>query len=245
MAEPTLSFGELDVLAAELAFGLLDGAERASALRRQLEDPAFLALVAAWRRRADTWVDELAPEEVDEQVWSRIQLALGHASDSDGASEGQGWRRLALLASAACLIMAAVLGVTFASRQNVVDALNSSRQQLVAINQRDTNIAQIADKHGAPLLSAVYYPRAGVLTMRVSAPETPDKAPELWVLDKAGKPHSLGLVEGSKFTIELSDQLRKLLVDGATLAITIENREGAPHEAPTGDIIGTTKLSTI
>jgi anti-sigma-K factor RskA len=248
MTEPYLSPEDLDVLAAELAFGLLEGTDKASAMRRQLEDPAFAANVSLWRNRGGEWTDNLEPEQVPEHVWGRLQLSLGHsgeppAADDKGTSTSRGWRHFALLSGAACITLAVALAATLASHDEIPgpDALPP-----IAGEQTATNVAQIADKAGAPLLTAVYHPRTGKLTMRVSDLETPDKAPELWVLDKAGKPHSLGLIDtGGSLTIELSDDLRALLVEGATIAITVEDREGAPHAAPEGEILGTAKLSTI
>ena len=49
MTEPTPP--EQDLLAAELALGLLDGTERAEALRLCLSDPAFARAVDAWSIR--------------------------------------------------------------------------------------------------------------------------------------------------------------------------------------------------
>lgn len=251
MTEPILSSADLDVLAAELAFGLLDGAEKASALRRMLEDPTFSAMVSKWRDHTEIWIDELAPENVDGEIWSRVEAALGHgglatAADAVAGTSSLVWKRWALLAGAASLVLSVALGISVSSRPDDAIAVGQGRTPPMAIHEADRNIAQIAGKDGAPLLSAVYYPGSGTLTMRVSDLESAEKAPELWVLDKAGKPHSLGLIDnGSSVTIELSDRLRALLVEGATVAITVEDREGAPHDAPTGEILGTAKLSTI
>lgn len=249
MTEPLLSPGDLDVLAAELALGLLDGAEKASALRRELENPAFAAMVGAWRDRGDGWLNHLAPEAVDGNVWSRIQSGLGHDDSSGDVDIRRGaalrnWRRLAMLATAASLVLAAALAMTMVTRDGQISSSKSIPS--IANKAGETAVVQIADKAGAPLISAVYHPQSGTLSMRVSDLETPDKAPELWVLDKAGKPHSLGMVEEKgTLSIEISDRLRALLVEGATLAITVEDRAGAPHDAPAGEILGTAKLSTI
>ena len=46
--------------AAELALGLLDGDERAAALRRVLADPAFAREVEDWRNRMAGLFDDFA-----------------------------------------------------------------------------------------------------------------------------------------------------------------------------------------
>lgn len=248
MTELHLLPADLDVQAAELAFGLLEGADEAAALKREREDSKFAARVSEWRTHGQSWLQDLAPDVVDDRVWLRIQAALrdGRPTSEHGLGRaGERWRRFAMLATAASLAMAVALGVTLASRPSRSTA-DMAIQPTREMDGSDKNIAQIADKSGVPLLSAVYYPQTGTLTMRVSDLETPEKAPELWVLDDAGKPHSLGLIDKrGSLTIELSEQLRALLVEGATVAITVEDRDGSPHDAPTGEILGTAKLSTI
>ena len=61
-----------DMTAAELALGLLDGEERAAALRRVLADPAFAREVEEWRQRLaglfDDYPEVAAPESVDARL---------------------------------------------------------------------------------------------------------------------------------------------------------------------------------
>ncbi|MBN8841445.1 MAG: hypothetical protein J0I25_14735, partial [Sphingomonadales bacterium] len=61
-----------DMLAAELALGLLDGEERAAALRRMLVDPAFAREVEDWRHRLaglfDDVVEVAAPVSIAERL---------------------------------------------------------------------------------------------------------------------------------------------------------------------------------
>ena len=269
---------EADLLAAELALGLLDGDERAAALRRHMADPAFRARVEQWRAHALGWAETIDAEPVDERVWQRIEAALG---DAPAAAEPYAevapiapavsrtpWRPIAVAAAAAALLLAVTLGMVLTQRPATVPAASQpppiaaappvpvpavqpQTQQTQAPALADAappaaDVAQIAGKKGAPLLSAVYYRKTGTLLMKVAEFDEPEKAPELWVIDKAGKPHSLGLLdEGSSVTIKLSADLRKLLIDGATMAITLEDRDGAPHDAPTGKILGTAELSTL
>jgi anti-sigma-K factor RskA len=59
-------------------------------------------------------------------------------------------------------------------------------------------------------------------------------------------PRSLGLVSTDGVSrVSVAASTRSLLRDGATLAITLEPREGAPHRAPSSAPIAAGKISTI
>ena len=61
-----------------------------------------------------------------------------------------------------------------------------------------------------------------------------------------GAPQSLGLIPATgNFERELTQAERAALVDGASLAVTYENATGAPHEAPTTDILVIGGLTSV
>jgi anti-sigma-K factor RskA len=255
MNEPVLPPAELQVLAAEFASGLLEGADRASAIKRLAEDAEFADMVSVWQENAAQWTAQLAPEPVPETLWPRVQSALGHRPAiaaarsevaNDSIANGRAWRMTAFFAMAATVMLAVALGVVLASASRTALVPPPTAQPPMIAEARPPNIAQISDDSGVTLLSAAYYPQDGTLTMNVADLQSADMAPELWVLDKQGVPHSLGLLDTSgNLTIRISKEMRELLVNEAILAITIENRATAPHAAPTGKIIGTAKLSEI
>jgi anti-sigma-K factor RskA len=237
---------EREFLAASLALGLLEGEERAGALRLQLRDPDFAALVGAWQARADHWLNEIAPAEIDPDTSVRIahviQSRLGaenSANHDDGSSVPKNWRAWALTATAASLILGVALVWSLFS--------DSTERHLVARSnlQQSANVAQIDGSDGALLLSALYDPSSGSLALNVADFKQPGLAPELWIIPEGGAPRSLGMIDQSSLTITLSPELRSLLVDGATMAITLEPQDGELHEAPTGEILGTATLKAL
>lgn len=240
---------ELDVMAASLALGLLDGSERADALRRQLEDPAFAEQVSAWLQVSDRWLEEIEPVRAPAGGLASLEAKLDRrtlANVPNLVANDRGparvWRTWAITATAASLVLAIGLGWSvFASNQDP----GIERLAIPDVSPQSVNVAQIDDAKGAPLLSALYHPNSGTLSLRIADLQQPAFGPELWIIPQDGVPRSLGLLDSDRLTVTLSPELRSYLQDGATMAITIEPRDGAPHDAPTGDILGTAVLQEL
>ncbi|HEV2285164.1 MAG TPA: hypothetical protein VGR80_03900, partial [Steroidobacteraceae bacterium] len=66
-----------DVLAGELALGVLGAHARRAAQMRREQDPAFAAQVGAWERRLAPWLAAVAPARVPDYLWERLCRELG------------------------------------------------------------------------------------------------------------------------------------------------------------------------
>lgn len=240
---------DLEVMAAGLALGLLDNGERAEALRRQLKDPDFAERVDVWQKTADRWMEDIDPVEVPANTLSSIEALLDRRGKSRPTQpivtdrhSIRLWRTWAITATAASLALSVGLGVALVSTNLKSDRVDAPIAELA---RPSANIAQIRDSEGAPLVSALFNPNSGNLSLRLADLQRPGFGPELWIIPQDGVPRSLGLVDREQVTITLSPELRSFLQDGATMAITIEPRDGAPHKAPTGDILGTATLQEV
>ena len=106
MTDPTapVDSGEPDVAAAELALGLLEGDERAAALRRTLAEPAFARDVERWRRHFGALfasVPDVAPApDLGDRVIARL--------DGPGRAPSAMWKPVAIAAS---LVAASLSGL--------------------------------------------------------------------------------------------------------------------------------------
>lgn len=240
---------DLEVMAAGLALGLPEPNERAEALRLQLRDPYFAERVRAWQGATDRWLEEIEPVEAPSNILSSIEDGLDQrmpadrlppaANDKDASPV---WRRWAITATAASLALAVGLGVVV---RNTAQMPVGGASMASTSPNLQANVAQIKDDQGALLLSALYNPNSGTLSLRLADLQQPDFGPELWIVPQDGVPRSLGLMDGERLTVTLSPELRSFLKEGATMAITIEPREGAPHDAPTGEILGTATLQEV
>lgn len=233
MAEP-MTAEDRKAFAAELALGLLEGEDRAQAMRLVLSDPAFAAEVEVWNARFEPLYERF-DERPSPALWPAIQRRLGDTG-SHQLRRALGRWRIGALASGA---LAASLALVLLARPVPTPV------EIVRAPDR-TVIAQLSGSDAAALLAATYDPAAGVL--RIKAVRLPGStlAPELWVIPADGVPRSLGLVSAEGVSrVDIPVPHRALLADGATLAITLEPRDGGPHKAPSSAPIASGKISTI
>lgn len=236
------------IRAGEYVLGLLDGAERAAAQRELLAGGDFGEAVHWWERHLAPLGEDAPAVEPSDAVWRAIEARIGADSapvtapvttiarpEPKPARSGlSGWRlglSMTGVAVAAALVALAI------------DPLGSPQ---IPAAQVDTAsgpqlIAQLRDADGKLQLATRIDPAGERLTLAAAGlTQANDRAfaPELWVVPKGGAPVSLGLIPGDgDFSRELTGDEKALLIAGATIAVTIEERGTAPHAAPTSDIL--------
>jgi anti-sigma-K factor RskA len=213
-------------LAAEYVLGTLKGAAR-----RRFE--AWLRADAALRATVGRWQDRLAPmAELGQpvappaRVWTGIERRLQLAPLAPWwqfwrVDAARPWAGIALAASSAAVVLAVLL----ATRLNGPD---SAPQQVAALTD--------ARAHTALVVTADA--KRGRLDVRVArevrVPD--DRTLQLWAIDRAGKPRSLGILPDNRGA--------ELALDGAIgpdvmlLAISLEPKGGSPDpNGPTGPVL--------
>lgn len=226
---------ELDAMAGELALGVLEGDARAKALRMVLANPEFAARVAMWQQRLEplgSAFSEVSPPA----VWQAIEAELDARERNKGVSALRLWRGSALVSGAIAASLAAVMVLTPPQQATVPP---------VSMPAAPTAIAQLSGE-GEVVLAAEFDTRQQLITIRAVTLPASKLVPELWVLDGAGVPRSLGLIRaGGTTSVTVPDDVRPLLVDGAILAVSLETAEGAPHASPSSTPIATGKIFAI
>ncbi|WHU02481.1 anti-sigma factor [Sphingomonas sp. NIBR02145] len=231
MPEP-MTPEERDALAAELALGLLEGDDRTRAMRLLLSDPEFAAAVDGWNLRFEPLYGQFEAQPSPE-LWPVIQRRL-HGTDNRRMRRSLARWRIGAVASGA---LAASLAAILLLRPAPVEIVRAPDRAV---------IAQLGSSDAPALLAAAYDPARGVLRIRAVRLPGSQLAPELWVIPADGVPRSLGLVSADGVSrVDVPVPHRALLSDGATLAITLEPRDGAPHKAPSSAPIAAGKISTI
>lgn len=227
MAEPEIPEDGVETLAAEFALGLLEGEALAAARRRRLADRAFAAEVARWETHFGALALNGAEAEPSPDLWHSIEARI----DRYGARAVRRWRTAALTATAVAASLAAVL------------VLRPSGPPAPML--QPVAVAQMTGVPGA-VLAARYDPAGGMLRIRAESMPQSSLAPELWVIPQGGPPQSLGLVAAQgNSDLVIDPDKRALLADGATLAITMEEADTAPHAGPSGPPVAAGKISLL
>jgi anti-sigma-K factor RskA len=219
-----------ELLAAEYALGVLDGAERSTAAARAAREPAFAALVAAWEERLTPWAGELEEVAPRPHLWTNIAAVLPAPAPRHPGLwwDLAFWRGLTLVSgvlAAACLAALVYVGVPKAPVPLIASIDGGGHHHF---------IVTVDPQHGT------------VAVLPASFAAVPGKVPELWLIPPGGKPHSLGLLPVSHMvTIALPPNLIVDAKPKTVLAVSLEPPGGSPTGQPTGPVIATGELTTL
>jgi len=220
-----------DMTAAELALGVLDGRDRADALRRLLSDPAFAHEVAEWRARLDGLFLTLPSVEPGSAVDRRVLAGIRDPAPPKGVGAGR-WKAATALSTAAA---AALLGVLILRPTQPP----APPAPLPARVVERPLVAVIAPQKGEPF-SALYDRASGEVRLTGAVVVPRGRAAELWAIGADGVPQALGLIADDTGR---GVRVRSVTVRaGTTLAISIEPEGGSPGPLPTGPVVATGKL---
>jgi anti-sigma-K factor RskA len=218
-----------ELLAAEYAFGVLAGTERAAAERLFERDANFARMVNEWEQRLTPWAREIEEVSPPPQIWNAIEAALPAAPPKRDSlwQSLMFWRGfgLASVLAAACLGGLIYFGA-IGSRAPLVATIEGGGAR-VFVATVDTKNHSIA-----------------VVPAAFSADAT--RVPELWLIPADGKPRPLGLLRGDRaVTIAIPPEFLAQTVNNAVLAVSLEPPGGSPTGQPTGPVIGTGKLTSL
>ncbi|MEL6528452.1 MAG: anti-sigma factor [Pseudomonadota bacterium] len=243
---------ERELLASELALGLLDGEDLARARRLQLGDPDFAALVAKAQHEIAPLHEGFSEATVPETLKAKVNAAIDDQSSISGPSSldpadygGTGsWPILAIAASLVALALVGVL--TF---QALVQPAGDPPERVAGSGQASKAkqyVAQLATQEDGQFLVVRWEADRELIEVRGIGLADENLAPELWIIPADGTPRSFGTAQGDgRGELAVPAELAPFLIDGATLAVTMEDPAGSPHEAPTPPIIATGTLTEI
>ncbi len=243
---PEIQAPDPDVAAAELALGLLEGDERATALRRVLAESGFAHSVEIWRAHLaqlfDLW-PEMTPSNA---VFTRLVQTI----DAPSVPNMQPVRRTGLLwpgiAAATSLIAASLLLVVTLRPTPLAPAALPPARAVVAPVPAKMLVAAIAPGETGAAVTAVYDPASGGLRLTEAALVDANQSAELWIIGTDATPHSLGILHvkgGTTLTVTAAN--RAQIAAGATLAISLEAVGGSATGLPQGPVVAKGTLSLV
>lgn len=237
-----------DMAAAELALGVLEGEERAQAVRRVLSEPGFARAVEQWRgylaHLFDLWPAITAPD-----ILPRIERSIDRLNDTTGAvvphpRGSRLWPSLAALSSIAAAGLLVILLVRPLSLPTVPPPSGAPATPVAA--PLPTLVASLEPEGKQAPMTVVYDQRSGTLRLTETTLARADRSAELWVIPGDGTPRSLGLLQDTGgTTLALNPTVRAYLAAGATLAVSIEPVGGSKTGAPTGPVVAKGALSPV
>lgn len=222
-----------ETLAAELVLGLLEGEEKAVALRKQLSDPKFAQAVDAWNQRIDPLFQEFQEVEPAAFIWDGIESRLDAGSTGEAVVQMKRWRMGAIVsgALAACLALALIVGP--------VPFLTPSEAPSVAVAQLTGDIEGL-------VLAVSYNPKTAEMRIDVNGMPETDTAPEIWIVGQDGIFRSLGQIGRNGISeMTVPSDHRELINSTATLQLTMEPPSDTPHAKPTGEPVASGKVTFI
>ncbi len=227
--EPALGPGpEPDIAAAELALGLLEGEERAAALRRLLAEPGFARDVERWRAHFSNLFAQIPGIEPAPHVGDRVMARL----DSPARAKPDFWKPYAIAAS----IAAAGLFGMLTLRPDPV-----TPPPVTVATPAPMVAAFMIEGNTAPIV-ATYDTTSGRLSMPGPMPIPAGKSAQLWAIVGTGAPQPLGLFHAAGNRVEADVPAPAPMQPGTTFAISIEPLGGSPTGAPTGPVVGSATL---
>ncbi len=226
MTTPNLTDDD-DILAAELALGLLPDGEAAVLGSRLASDAALAARVEWWRTQFAP-LAQTADGNVPADHWARIAARLP-ANDNRVALRR--WQGLSAVLGA----IAAALLVVLVTRAPIEPPMPAPQGPQLA--------ASLTGEAG----NAVAITFDGTSRRMMIAPVKLDAGTgdaELWVIPEgATVPVSLGVIgTGAPQAHQMTAAQAAMMGEGATFAISQEPRGGSPTGAPTGPVVASGKV---
>ncbi|MDX3977692.1 anti-sigma factor domain-containing protein [Shinella sp.] len=219
---------DIHSIADEYVLGLLDAGEAAAVDARIEHDPALRAAVAASRERFLPLDTQLAPADVDDVLWRRIEANLPARGDPAAIPQAtpandnrrSGWRMAALTSFAATLLLTA--GLVWSLSRTVEPVV-------IAVLLNEAGVVQAVvedfgnDTANVRLLNAFEVPA--------------DKTIQVWTLpSRELGPVSLGLLDGSRSARLEGPRLPNPNED-QLYELTLEQAGGSTSGRPTGPIL--------
>lgn len=216
-----------DMTAAELALGLLDGEDRAAALRRVLADPDFAREVEGWRQRLAGLFDDCPEVAAPEAIAER--LARPDAEAQSRARSAFRWPIAALVGAVAAML------ALFVVLQPASQVAGPPHHMMVAS-------LMMSDKSGA--VPAMVDMTTGEMRVGETGMAPQGRTAQLWMIGGDGVPKSMGMLASTgPSRMMLPMEKRRHLKAGIMLAVSIEPLGGSPSGLPTGPVVASGKLS--
>ena len=239
----------IDRLAAEYVLGTLSGGARRRFATWLAGNAALRANVAHWEARLSPLTAVVAPVQPPERVWQGIAAAIkpqasastNRVSIWDSLSF---WRGLGLTTSGLAAALAVFVGVRPPDVVERVRVVERTVETPVRVSDganpwQPSYVATLTDRDGKTMLMIYVGRNSDELWVKYEADSMPkDASLELWGLDAAGQPRSLGLIKNNgNNMLKLPAMADRSVAPFKKLAVSMEPMGGSTKGVPTGPVM--------
>ena len=240
----------IDRLAAEYVLGTLAGGARRRFVAWLQRDAALRSSVSEWERRLTPLSAVVAPAEPPPKVWQAIAAAIAPVKPARRVLATSLWESLAfwrgfgLLSSgvaAALLLLVGLRPPEIVERVRVVErAVEKPMRVSDGANPwQPSYVATLSDASGKTMLMIYVGRNSDELWVKYEGDDMPkDASLELWGLDTAGQPKSLGLIKNSgRNMMKLPAMADQSVASFKKLAVSMEPMGGSTKGVPSGPVM--------
>ncbi|HEX4326560.1 MAG TPA: anti-sigma factor [Burkholderiales bacterium] len=236
----------IERLAAEYVLGTLAGGARRRFAAWMVQDAALRRSVGEWETRLTPMAAAVGEAKVPASLWPRI---AGSIAPQKQAAAGWWeslafWRSFGLGASAIAAALAVFIGMR---PPQVVEHTQVVEHEVVkpvrvsdgANPWQPSYVATLTDGTGKTMLMVYIGRKSDELWMKYEGEAMPtDASLELWGMDDAGQPKSLGLITGKgKHVVKLPVIADKSIAQYKALAVSMEPPGGSKTGVPSGPVM--------
>lgn len=220
-----------EILAGEYVVGALSTELRSEADRRIADDPEFARRVRRWEAMLASFNDDYGEAAPPKAAFAEIERRLF----GEAEKRSEIWNSLPFWR-----------GISFASSTVAAAAVIYAFTLLPQKRAEPSLVALLTAPDAKISLVATYDQAAGTLRVTPAASGQPqEKSLELWLVPGSGQPKSLGVfAPGPGGALVIPQDRRAALIDGATLAVSVEPFGGSPTGLPTGPIVASGSINS-
>lgn len=240
------------MLAAEYVLGTLHGRARRRFERLLRSDATLKKDVAYWERRFAGLLGGIEPVPPRDIVWAEIDATINASRIASlppprrralPAGSIGFWRNWAVAASLATVTLGYGLWLQMSQPPQVIERLQTVRVE-VPVLQPMPYVAMLQPAAPAQWMVMVM-PERRTMKVASSGAYPMDEAKhglQLWCLDDAGQPHSMGMVPANGvIELPMPDDMPDM-PQKPVMAVSLEPKGGSPTGLPTGPVVTTAPL---
>lgn len=240
----------VDRLAAEYVLGTLAGGARRRFVSWLRHDAALRSCVAEWEKRLVPLSALVTPAQPSPMVWQAIAAAIGPAKPAKPARAETLWQSLAfwrgfgLAASGLAAVLLVFIGFRPPEVIERVRVVERTVEKPLRVSDganpwQPSYVATLSDSSGKTMLMVYVGRNSDELWVKYEGDSMPKGASlELWGLDEAGQPKSLGLIKNNgRNTMKLPTSADHSVASFKKLAVSMEPMGGSTKGVPTGPVM--------